>query len=243
MVSSLTPYPAINAILALLLREVQEVLGPELVGLYCYGSLSLGDFDPASSDIDFLVATAHALPDETVAALAAIHARIAASGLEFADKLEGSYIPRAALRRYDPANNRHPTIGVDWAFDIGAHDSSWVIERHIIRAHGLVVFGPPPKRSLTRSHPMKYERRCARHSTASRSYNSSNRRNVYRRLRMREYQAFTILTMCRALYTLDRGEIVSKPVAAAWARETLPPSWPDLIATALRWRHDPARTT
>jgi hypothetical protein len=81
--------------------------------MYLYGSLSLGDFDPASSDIDFLVVTEHELPDETVAALDTMHARIAASGLEWADTLEGSYIPCAAMRRYDPANNRHPTIGLD----------------------------------------------------------------------------------------------------------------------------------
>jgi predicted nucleotidyltransferase len=81
-----TLYPAVNAILGLLLQEVQRVLGPELVGLYCYGSLSLGDFEPGSSDIDFLVVTEHELPDETVTALDAMHAEIATSGLKWADK-------------------------------------------------------------------------------------------------------------------------------------------------------------
>jgi len=85
-----TPYLAANAVLRLLLQEVRAVLGPEFVGMYCYGSLSLGDFEPGSSDIDFLVVTANDLPDEMVAALGAMHGRIAVSGLQWADKLEGS---------------------------------------------------------------------------------------------------------------------------------------------------------
>lgn len=57
-------------------------------------------------------------------------------------------------------------------------------------------------------------------------------------LRPRDYQAFAILTMCRALYTLEYGQIVSKLVAASWARTSLAPPWPSLIERALRWRHD-----
>jgi hypothetical protein len=238
MVPSPTPYPDINALLSLLLREVQGALGDDFVGMYLYGSLSLGDFDPASSDIDFLVVTEHELPDETVAALGTMHARIAASGLIWADKLEGSYIPRAALRRYDPANNRHPTIGVDWAFGIGAHDRSWVIERHIVRAHGVVISGPSPAMLID---PVSADDLRAAVRDALDGFwrvQLTVPEERLPRLHMRAYQAFAILTMCRALSTLDRGEVVSKPVAARWARETLPPPWPDLIAKALRWRHD-----
>ena len=49
---------------------------------------------------------------------------------------------------------------------------------------------------------------------------------------------FAILTMCRALYTLACGEVVSKPQAAAWAREALGTPWVQLIDRALLWRHD-----
>ena len=36
-----------------------------------------------------------------------------------------------------------------------------------------------------------------------------------------EYQAYAVLTMCRALYTLHHGAIASKPVSARWALATL----------------------
>jgi hypothetical protein len=60
-----------------------------------------------------------------------MHAEIASSGLPYATRLEGSYIPRHALRRYDPANARHPTIGTDWPFQVEWHGNDWIIERHI----------------------------------------------------------------------------------------------------------------
>ena len=53
-----TPYnDDANTLLLSMLTEAQTVLRERLVGFYLYGSLSLGDFDPASSDIDFLIVT------------------------------------------------------------------------------------------------------------------------------------------------------------------------------------------
>ena len=47
-----------------------------------------------------------------------------------------------------------------------------------------------------------------------------------------------VLTMCRALYVLDRGELVSKLEAARWAQRRLAPEWRPLIERALAWRAD-----
>ncbi|MBA3600955.1 MAG: DUF4111 domain-containing protein [Acidobacteria bacterium] len=52
-----------------------------------------------------------------------------------------------------------------------------------------------------------------------------------------EYQAYAVLTMCRALFTIENGTIASKPVSARWALETLIERWKDLIEKASAWRH------
>ena len=52
-----TPYAEANAAVEALLDGVKETLGEQMVGLYLYGSLASGDFDPQTSDIDFLVVT------------------------------------------------------------------------------------------------------------------------------------------------------------------------------------------
>src|SRR5258706_11240220 len=103
-----TSYSEVNTVLELLLSEVRALVGEELLGMYLYGSLSLGAFEPGSSDIDFLVATVDALADERGRALSNLHARLITRGLSYARRLEGFYLPQAALRRSDPANARYP---------------------------------------------------------------------------------------------------------------------------------------
>src|SRR5207248_8310693 len=132
----------------LLLSEVRALVGEELLGMYLYGSLSLGAFEPGSSDIDFLVATVDALADERVRALSNMHARLINSGLSYATRLEGFYLPQAALRRSDAANARYP-------FNAQAHGllmvelgSDWVIQRHLVRETAIVLWGPPPQTLL-----------------------------------------------------------------------------------------------
>ena len=50
----LTQYPDVNEVLNLLSTQLQEIFGDKLIALYLTGSLSYGDFDYGSSDIDFL---------------------------------------------------------------------------------------------------------------------------------------------------------------------------------------------
>ena len=51
-----------------------------------------------------------------------------------------------------------------------------------------------------------------------------------------EYHAFAILTMCRALHSLEYGTIVSKPEAARWAQKELGEEWSQVIEQALNFK-------
>lgn len=228
-----TPYGAVNRLVLMLLTKAQAILREKLVGCYLYGSLSLGDFDPQSSDVDFLIVTTEDLAEEVLAELRDMHASIASSGLPYADCLEGSYIPRAALRRYDPHNASHPTIGVDWEFHVGQHGSNWVIERHIVREHGVIVWGPSPSTLIDPIPPRELREAVCE---MLRDFWQAQLTEA-EWLRSRDYQAFAVLTMCRALYTLNQGDVVSKPQAAAWACQALDPRWRPVIERALIWRH------
>ncbi|HZC77727.1 MAG TPA: nucleotidyltransferase domain-containing protein, partial [Ktedonobacterales bacterium] len=88
LASAPTPYADVNDVLALLLARQRALLGALLVGLYLYGSLATGDFDRASSDIDFVAATTVTLDETAVAALRTLHAEIAASGGTWGRRLE-----------------------------------------------------------------------------------------------------------------------------------------------------------
>jgi hypothetical protein len=228
-----TPYPDVNAVLHVLLSGVQTVLGDHFIGMYVYGSLASGDFNPQRSDIDFLVVTADELTEEMLPALEALHARITASGLKWAARLEGDYIPQPALRRYDPAQAWYPHLGMDGHFDVEQHGSDGVIQRHMVREQGVALAGPAPETLIDPIQPDELRQATLEvllgwwapmlHDPA--------------RLHSSEYQAYAILTMCRALYTLQYGTVVSKSVAARWAQEALGERWAALIERALAWQH------
>jgi len=226
-----TPYPDVNTVLRLLLSRVQAALGDYFIGMYVHGSAASGDLDPQRSDIDFLVVTADVLPEEMLPVLEAMHARITASGLNWTPKLEGSYIPQQALRRYDANHAHHPALRMDGSFDVDEHGSDWVIQRHVIREKGIVVAGPAPQTLIDPVQPNELRRAVLgtlREWWKPQLHDRS-------RLQDPEYQAYAVLTMCRALYTLQHGTVVSKAVAARWTQEELGERWAALIERALAW--------
>lgn len=229
-----TRYPDVNVLLRALLSAVQTVLGNHFVGMYLHGSLASGDFTPQRSDIDFVVVTAGELPAEMLSALEAMHAGITASGLRWATRLEGSYIPQGALRRYDSTHAHHPALRADGSFDVDHHASDWVIQRHVIREQGVVVAGPPPQTLIDPVEPS--DLRQAALGILREWW--SPQLNDPARLHSSEYRAYAVLTMCRVLYTLQHGTVVAKPAAARWALAVVGERWARLIERALAWRQD-----
>jgi hypothetical protein len=230
-----TPYAGVNEILDALVSGVQDTPGLCVVGMYLYGSLSSGDFDPRSSDIDFMVVTDGDVPRDQIAALEAMHHRLWASGMKWAAKLEGTYIPRQTLRRYDPDGGPYPTVN-EGRFYVAGHGSDWIIQRHIVREHGVVLVGPPPHTLIDPVSPDDLRHAAA--STLSEWWIPVMQENPGW-LKPRLYQAFTVLTMCRVWYTLLHGAVASKPAAAQWALDTLDARWHGLIARALVWADEP----
>ena len=144
MKSTPTPYSDVNEILDLLLTKTKEILRDQFVGMYLYGSLSSGDFNPETSDIDFLVVTTNILSDEMISDLEKIHDRIWDTGLKWASKLEGSYVHKELIRRHEPDGAPCPTVN-EGKFYVDKRGSDWIIQRHIIRECGVVIEGPSPK--------------------------------------------------------------------------------------------------
>src|SRR5579871_2881576 len=86
-----TPYADVNGVLAYFLAQIQAILGDRFRGMYLDGSLTLGDFNPETSDIDFVITTDCALPDEHCPALRAMHARFNAGDSPWATEVEAVY--------------------------------------------------------------------------------------------------------------------------------------------------------
>ena len=229
---NLTQYPDLNTLLRLFLGGVQAILGELMGGMYLHGSLATGDFNPHSSDIDFVVVVAEPVCDDLLSALAVFHTRLAASGLKWATKLEGAYISKEAIRRYKPEKTTCAWLGADGHFAREPLGNDWVIQSYLIRELGVTVTGPDPK---TLIDPILPEDLRKAELATLRWWWSPQLDNPFR-LRSREYQAYAVLTMCRALYTLQFGTVVSKPIAARWAQAELGERWGALIERSLDWR-------
>ena len=232
-----TPYPAVNDVVGTVLSGAREVLGPDLIGFYLDGSLALGDFDRATSDVDFIAAIARPLSPPAFAVLADMHRQLRDSGRPFAGELEGSYIPLPALRRHDPADATFANHerGPEEVLKYKYHHSDWVIHRHVVREHGVALYGPPPDSLIA---PVAPDELRAATADLLRSWWGTPEAAQAIADAHPSYLAYVVQTMCRALHTLEIGLTASKPVACCWALGEVSKSWQPLIESALRGHID-----
>lgn len=231
-----TSFQEVNVVLQDLLTDVQRILGSHFVGMYLEGSLANGDFDQ-DSDIDFVVVTDDDVSGNILSALQAMHERINRIDTQWSTNLEGSYISQHALRRHDPKHANHPNIerGSGERLKMVDHNETWIIHRYILRERGITILGPAPKTLIDPISPKELQRAMlpALHGWATHILNHPNE------IIHQGYQSYTVLSLCRILYTLQYGDIVSKAKAARWAKETLDKEWNALIDQAWIGRHQP----
>ncbi|HEX4199090.1 MAG TPA: aminoglycoside adenylyltransferase domain-containing protein [Caulobacteraceae bacterium] len=249
-----TPYPDLNAVLAELVERVRALLADNLVGIYLQGSFALGDFDERS-DLDFVVVIHQDIPPEQQPALQAMHDALHALPSPWARKLEGSYAPKAILRRRsltprDPPGEPRPD---DWA-DPGAsglpprvypflhlrnahrvlvrseHDNTEVV-RWILREKGVVLFGPSPLGLIDPVTPEAL-REDVRELLGKLEPMAADGTMV----EPRWIQCFMALMFARMLYAVTTGKVASKKTAVAFARRTLEPRFAALVERAFTER-------
>lgn len=221
-----TPFADINELLELILSRTQGILGKKLIGLYIFGSLVVGDFDYESSDIDLVAAITAELDENEFERLKMMHTDITLNNKTWDDRIEIGYISVENLKKSQP----HFTIALispGEPFHVKEADTDWIINRYVLREKGITLFGPAPQ---TLVEPIAREELIQAVQEQAKEW-----REWIHHERSRNFQAFAILTMCRALYTVKTGEFVSKKQAALWAEKELP-QWSSFIQHALLWR-------
>jgi hypothetical protein len=240
-----TPYPEVNKVLNQLLPRVQSVLGDQFIGMYLYGSLAYGGFD-RDSDVDFVVITAEEIPDRLFSALDELHISIARLDSWCATQLEGSYLPLHALRQFDPVRALH--LHIDRGRDERLHRmliedpllsrawwGGWVLMRAVLWEDAVTLAGPDIITLIEPVTPGELEE-------ANLATLEGWVKPILQDLAILKnsgYQSYFVLTLCRILYTLKYGKIVSKQVAASWAQTTLGEPWRTLIDRAWLGRQYP----
>jgi len=116
------------------------------------------------------------------------------------------------------------------------------IVRWILREHGVTIVGPNPKELIDRVDPE--------------SLRSKMRNQIktflpdmltWMGLESPWGQRYAVTTLCRMLYTIEKGKVASKKDSLLWAKENLDPKWKELITEAIEgrslgWNHtDPVK--
>jgi streptomycin 3"-adenylyltransferase len=191
--------------------QLRDLLGPNLRGVYVYGSLAFGCYNPTRSDVDVLVVTRRRMAPETRRALSSLLRRIPT-------RLEVSFLSRADL---DPW--RYPTP-FDYHFSGKSelHDRTAVYfatEIANARACGVALVGPPPQDVFP---PVPDEH----------FLDSIERDLAWARDHIDEEPGYAVLNGCRVVAFRREKVVMSKAEAGAWGARSAPERFHTLIAEA-----------
>jgi predicted nucleotidyltransferase len=208
-----------------------RILREKLAGLYLYGSLVTGDFDPGLSDIDLLAVTASGLTQAEIEALRAMHEALVVEHASWDDRVEVAYVSATDLWEFRTACPSFPVISPGEPFHL-RHEAlaDWTANWYLIREAHVVLSGPP-------AHAMIPEVSARELLDSLKRYVGELRQRLTSPMSSGA-ESYAILTACRALYRQQKGLQTSKRRAGAWM-QTEHPEWSALVGQALVWRYDP----
>ncbi len=223
-------HPEVASVLGLLIPGLKSALQGQLVGIYLYGSLIAGDFDPGISDIDLVVVLKEELDDRRFRDLQQLHARIIDKHPQWLDRLELAYISQAGLRDFRQRASAIGIISPGEPFHRLQAGRDWLISWHQLREDGIALHGPGIETLLGPISTDEYLAAVKEHIAAYRDLRGlePRRRNV----------SYVVLTVARGIYTLRHRRAASKRIAAEWAKREFP-EWAGLIDRAWIWRQYP----
>jgi catechol 2,3-dioxygenase-like lactoylglutathione lyase family enzyme len=222
-----TTEPAVASVVDSIREAIVAVTGPSLVGLYLFGSLASGDFEVEVSDIDLLAVLDGDPGERLVPRLRRMHADLARAHPAWDDRIEVIYISAHGLAACRTDTTTIAVISSGEPFHVVEAGQDWTLTWYPAREDGVRLAGPPID-SLIPPIPRAEFLGQVRRSLAGFADRIPDDAPP-------GWQAYAILTTCRALYATTTGERVSKQTAAAWAQRELP-QWSDLVGRALVWR-------
>lgn len=206
---------------------VQE-LGDDLAGVYLHGSLAMGCFNPAKSDVDLLLVVHQTCSKEQ-------WKRLAKRIIAFQDNLlsgrglELSAVLASSIRNfvYPPPFEFHYSdfhrekyIADENYFCGGFGDPDLAAHYTVIYHRGRTLYGMPI-REMFRPIDRTYVVQALLHDVRE-AVQEINKSPLY----------YT-LNLCRVLYYLQEGVVSSKQEGGKWGLHTLPPEYRPIVEHAL----------
>ncbi len=211
-----------------LVSEIQGVLGDDLVGLYLYGSSVSGGFDPEVSDIDLVAVTSSEVEALDLAGLDQMQNALVSRYPEWSDRLEIVYIGRATLGSFRTSPGSLAVISPAEPFHTpDERVAEWLQNWYLVRETSVCLYGADAASIVPPIAWAEFVAATVRYADEVRSRSRLGASGGV--------IAYTILTLCRALRTVQSRTQDSKQEAAAWTRDRMP-EWAPIIDTALTCR-------
>lgn len=220
--------------IAWLTTGIASSLGPNLVALWLTGSLSYGDFDPGSSDIDYFALINQPLDADERSRLDTLHKAIGFDEPTWRERAEGTYVTTEMLAYREPPPMGRPYVngGQFWHPD-PPYGNEWLLNLHVLRECGIALVGPDPA-ALIGPIAIEDVRAASRRDLFDERLPEATNPAAFEDSHI---QAYVTLTICRILHRAFNDEVASKRAAAAWVKEQYGEPWRSLIERAEGWRH------
>jgi streptomycin 3"-adenylyltransferase len=208
-----------------LLRGLEDVLQRRIRGVYLHGSLALGCFNPARSDLDVLLVVEEPLQPDEKLALVDLLLDVSKTPHEIeldivtTDQLNHWRHPSAHELHYSEWSRerfmRNPARRLG---ELSAPNPDLAAHVALTRAVGISVVGLPPREVLPEIPFEHYRDALLQDLEWARTVRS---------------ETYGILSPCRIWATLATGEIHSKVSGSEWALERLPDELKPPVEAAL----------
>jgi predicted nucleotidyltransferase len=124
---SLAQYQDINEVLLLMISGIQDIVSKKLIGIYLFGSLTYGDFNPNSSDIDLLTVINRRLNHDELDQIKQLHKQIEEQCQKWSHRLESSYTPIDLFKNTLPPKKPRPYYGGGIFYEEAPYGNEWII--------------------------------------------------------------------------------------------------------------------
>lgn len=233
-IAHLTFHHDINDILIQLAKGLADIFGQRLGGFYLTGSLTYGDFNWGSSDIDYLAVLNESVSAEERRALATLHDAVGDRFPEWRERIEGSYVTRDMLPHVRPPEAGRPYVNQGAFWDPGPpYGNEWLLNLYVLRECGIALIGPEPADLIGRV-TIDDVREASKRDLVEDWLPKADDPDA---LEDSHLQAYATLTLCRILHRAAHDGVASKRVASAWVKATYGKPWRSLVEKAEAWSH------
>lgn len=223
----------VNEVLFKIVNGIKDILDENLIGLYLFGSLTYGDFDPDSSDIDLLALVNKPLNQHELELIKQLHAEIGEYYQKWKDRLECSYMPIDMLKNILPPKEPRRYYNNGIFYDKAPYGNEWIINNYLLYKYGIPLIGPNFKELTNPIDIIEVQKACI--GDLFQEWEPKTRDLEW--LDNSHSRSYLVMNLCRILYTVISGKTGTKKVSAEWVKKKFGLPWSNLIKVAESWKY------